>query len=459
MPRETGKQRKARIEPDYFARPDPLARRRRRILTAVLIAIAAALVLAPSWTRDRASPRIFVWNGLASHGELARPHASWEGRCEACHVPWTPINGSRWSPLAAGSREGDRRCASCHDAAPHAKAERPDEVSSCADCHRDHQGRDASLVRLDDATCTRCHADLPSHRRGDGTSSTISPHVSAFPANHPEFRSTPDPGHVAFNHSRHLAPLPVVTPTGDETTRQLVCASCHRPDESGRRMEPVSYDNNCRSCHPLTFDPNLPDRVARHGTQPRELVAELQNLYLAEASRADPARLRRPLPPRPMPGQTADPDAETSLAEAASAKLRAALRELFVRATPGNDPDGSPRDRRGCLLCHDATDLPDGPITAEAVASLTIDPRIPTSWFPRARFDHASHRHLSCDSCHAEAPRSPTAADRLLPARATCAQCHAPAPDRLGHADHSCVECHRYHPVTQKRGRRELSSK
>ena len=36
----------------------------------------------------------------------------------------------------------------------------------CGGCHRDHQGRDFSLVHLADADCTSCHRDLKTHMNG-----------------------------------------------------------------------------------------------------------------------------------------------------------------------------------------------------------------------------------------------------------------------------------------------------
>jgi hypothetical protein len=70
---------------------------------------------------------------------------------------------------------------------------------------------------------------------------------------------------------------------------QLACASCHvlDSDESratsgivgswpigsaGAYMLPVSYASNCRDCHPLTFDPKLPESEVRHRVQPPSVL-------------------------------------------------------------------------------------------------------------------------------------------------------------------------------------------
>src|SRR4051812_45565588 len=111
MPRETSKQRAKRIPLDYYKRPDWL-------LGWKLGLTAAALVLALVWWasglvwNSRGWPRLGDWARLRiSHGRLSRVHATWESRCEACHVDFTPIDGSSWSPtLATDLRAGDKKC-------------------------------------------------------------------------------------------------------------------------------------------------------------------------------------------------------------------------------------------------------------------------------------------------------------------------------------------------------------
>lgn len=163
---ETSKQRKSRIDLHYYRHPDAQSHRRTWLMLLALLLALAWVAAAPIWGRGRdASVRFFQQSRLASKGPLARPHAVWESNCESCHVPFAPVNGSRWSPsLRSGSHAGDDSCRTCHAGPSHHSSQLAQDVPSCAECHRDHRGRDVSLLAMDDAACTSCHRDLKNHR-------------------------------------------------------------------------------------------------------------------------------------------------------------------------------------------------------------------------------------------------------------------------------------------------------
>src|SRR5438128_649526 len=133
MARETGKERRSRIELDYYHRPDPLARWRGRLTLVVILAAATLVAVGSIWSRDRsAGIRIPEPSRLATKGPLAQPHAIWDSECAACHVAFTPINASRWSPsLWSGSRAGDARCKVCHAGPAHHASQRAEDVPAC----------------------------------------------------------------------------------------------------------------------------------------------------------------------------------------------------------------------------------------------------------------------------------------------------------------------------------------
>ncbi len=66
----------------------------------------------------------------------------------------------------------------------------------------------------------------------------------------------------------------------------------------------------------------------------------------------------------------------------------------------------------------------------------------------RAAHDHEAHRELPCARCHARAPSSDSARDRLAPASRTCTPCHtheiaADDPRAISPVDESeCATCH-----------------
>jgi predicted CXXCH cytochrome family protein len=186
-------------------------------------------------------------------------------------------------------------------------AREPTKAANCVACHIEHRGHDA-LVGRDDRLCLQCHQDLSAHRAGAG-SAGFAASIGAFPAGHPEFgrrmvqagvmlpmskaagRSATtaatepkaaDEAWVAnlalkFNHRTHV---------GAESSAKIEsCASCHsttaqavgkvnelplerqNPPQSeltrgggdGRKltareggvMQPVRYEQHCRSCHPI----------------------------------------------------------------------------------------------------------------------------------------------------------------------------------------------------------------
>jgi hypothetical protein len=352
---------------------------------------------------------------------------------------------------------------------------------------------------MDDSVCTACHQDLRGHQEPGAGPLTAAAVVTRFDRDHhPEFTppaGVPGPGarRIKFNHALHLTAgltrengavpftygnLPATDRAryGGAKSRdlkspvQLECRACHQldgeeyargyepfparmvpPRTPGAVMLPVTYESHCRACHPLHFDKNLPGQSVRHGVSPRELVQDLERFYGAEAIRADPALLRRFVPPRPVPGRPA-PAEVTRAGQAAWDKVLSAIKLLFgtVLDEGVRKREGLPAGQRGCLECHELK-TPVQPLTsARAAAELQLEPVVVRSiWFERARFDHTAHRALRCETCHAGAPDSKDNQTLLLPGIAQCTGCHAPPSTRAGRssggAGMACTECHRYH--------------
>jgi predicted CXXCH cytochrome family protein len=492
MARETGKQRRSRIELGYYRARDVHARRRLWLITLALLAAGVWILTAPIWGSGRLTDvRFFQQARLASKGPLARPHAMWETTCEACHVPYTPINGSQWGPSLSGRpQDGGARCKTCHAGPAHHANERIGDVPSCAHCHRDHQGRDTSLLAMNDSVCTRCHGNLAEHRLPDAGPLTLPAAVTSFdPAHHPEFtRSSgaggPESGRIKFSHARHLVPgMPLesggasftfadldtadrsrygwTSGRGLDTPIQLECGSCHQLDGEeyargleprfadlvppripGATMLPVSYENHCRACHPLRFDRNVRDRQVQHARQPRELLEELDRFYASEAVKDDPALLRRFVPPQPIPGAAVPPEVDAAQKAVAEQTLRA-LKLLF-------DSASDRESQTGCVKCHDLKPGASPLVDLEDAGSLEIRPVVAGSlWYESAVFNHAAHRAMECGQCHEKVRESTDLTKELLPGIARCVQCHAPAESPggkpRGGAGVACVECHRYH--------------
>ncbi|MFO0952846.1 MAG: cytochrome c3 family protein [Isosphaeraceae bacterium] len=480
---KTSKLRSVRIPLDYYKKPDFYTRWRNR-----LSVIAAALVLA--WIVTAFWP-----SKLATHGPLARVHATWDEQCEKCHVPFTPINGSGWSAsFVVDSRASDAKCAECHkDAGTHHSNIKEHDEQACASCHIDHRGRDARLSEVADSTCVRCHRDLKDHTKS-GTA-TFAESVTAFGSDvsrHPEFglfKNGPpkDPGRLKFNHKRHMLRgqpndggealkkvadlLPEFQaryrdPAGkDAEGIQLDCASCHRPvgdrtlaaatqstspgaaGRGGAYMARATFESDCVACHPLDYDAKLPP--IRHGLQPAEVYDYLKGAYSAliltgDASGGDTPQAKR----QAVPGRDNTPIARPEAERQIKQKIEQAQRLLL----------GSKR----CAECHyyedekgNVAELPE--VWDEKPKFRIARPNVKDIWLPHARFDHGSHTAVAkCDKCHpqaypTDAKASTVALDVMIPQSGVCRECHTPhstgtaASGATAGAGSNCIECHGYH--------------
>lgn len=432
---ETGKQRAARIPLDYYKQPDRLEKGKRRLLLAGLIVPLALTLL--WWLRGSAGKRPF------SRGPVAAVHAAWNDNCTACHEPFKPISSDNllagWLPQHVAD---NRHCQTCHAGPPHHAHQKPDLV--CSHCHREHRGSDASLVRLDDRACVQCHADLAAHvLSGQATYHTK---VSGFHTDHPPFRQPEDLGRLKFNHQRHLSAgmkLPgggeVFTidklaaadrerySTGQAANQpvQLTCASCHQLEGEagaapgdGAYMRPVSYEQHCKACHPLTLPVNRAGTVVDvpHHLQPDQLRRFLWGVFAEIKAGKNPEPI---LPQKPFPGETAE---QAQKRQKVAGEVVKAERFLYL-------------GRTACGECH-YYEPQAGSVRPKGIKP----PQVSEFWFGHAKFAHSAHRAVNCVECHREAQTSAKNQDVLLPSIEDCRRCHTP-----GRARSDCTECHRYH--------------
>jgi hypothetical protein len=474
----TGKQKAALVPLDYHERPDwP-----KRWLTVAAVGATAVALLACA-----VSGR---WRAATAPGPVHAVHAAWENECTVCHVPFHPSGSDNGlSPWLGARAETDTRCQTCHAGPQHHARQKPEEVAACGTCHREHGGRDASLVALPDRDCTACHANLPAHVAG-GTS-VFTATITRFDRDHPEFsiQATPqqrvplgratDPGRLRFNHQVHLTlglrhDKDDVRPwrlgdirdgqareryrraqpeqlRRDHDPVQLGCAACHQADASelppaagrsvtrgaargpGATMLPVTYENHCQVCHPLTFDPVRPELAIPHGLQPPEVHRFLWGAY-AESTVAEGKRNRPAASDPPRPGQGLSDEEERTRARI-EGRVSAMESELFQQ-----DVARAERyvyaGKTTCGLCHEY----EGGAGARAPARI-VPPAGPEVWYAHAVFSHQAHRAVDCRACHEAAETSTMRDQVLLPGVAICQRCHSPA----GGVRFACTECHRYH--------------
>lgn len=484
---ESTKQRALRIELDHHKRPEPLS------VVKWVLAIGAA-VASMAYAGYVYLPGS---NGQTqfSPGDVSAVHASLNHRCSECHQNFEPIRGDAWSASAGSSQASDARCQECHAGPAHhanISPSSPHGVESCGGCHQDHQGAEASLLRMGDEHCTRCHARLDTvvSERSiqpdiDPVTAFVAAHSQSQPPPHPPFRSLKqDPGTVKFNHALHMTrglPQPSNSGAGRALSQyeqisdkqylaravpewkegltgavQLACSSCHQaeplddqiaagakkgavvsfPPANGAYMAPVNFEQHCGACHTLNVGPRQADSIP-HGLT----AAALEELVLVKLAgkpqskpETDPKKRLESLL-----GKSEEDFIAGQLADKSSAPFIKASEHLTTT----------------CMKCH-AFEKSGSAFTADVAAS-----NIPAAWFKHAKFDHAAHRAVYCLHCHQQATESTRSADVIISGYESCAECHRPvdaAPpasavgQRFQGARSDCVECHTYHagefPVT-----------
>jgi predicted CXXCH cytochrome family protein len=449
----------------------------------------------------------FVGRSSIIAGPLSESHALFARDCSSCHVA---IHGAE-----------NANCESCHQrSAGKGRAYtlgrhyqyKSDDVDrsapkhlelSCAQCHREHQGRNVSLRAVSDNFCTRCHT------------------TGSFGRGHPEFefitKNIPDPSNLKFTHVRHVRE---VMEADSLTDAGRSCAHCHQAEEGGRFFKPVTFAKGCDGCH-LTDGEKTPYIPQRSGGRPGVVsLAEARSsgeqwarywnssdftegggtIRKSPVFHADPwvlynlGRLRREMYPTAEladllrtsselpPGQTKQLYEEalrtleariTPLRASESADVQNEVKGLdamlkLVRARV-EDPYATLDETQFAVTDASlAAGIDEAAYTA-VVDSLTSKcqechvvqratirrPQADQRALVRAEFDHRKHvLHANCLDCHKVIPvaeaiasgeKVPAERDRAeiqnLPAIAQCRECHTrnSAPVR-------CTSCHLFHP-------------
>lgn len=119
------------------------------LLAAVVLALPVILFLAFS-AHDRDEPKSTMlaqafWQHAISPGELSQAHASLENNCASCHTAVKGVDATK--------------CIVCHADNKSLLARQPTafhaEIKSCATCHLEHQGRQASITKMDHVALSR----------------------------------------------------------------------------------------------------------------------------------------------------------------------------------------------------------------------------------------------------------------------------------------------------------------
>lgn len=393
-----------------------LAGHRATAPTAVPPAGAAAAMFRASW----------------NPGPLSNVHRYFANQCGTCHrAPFKAVE--------------DTACLTCHAGigAHIPPAAGPGLVAiaaglaqrRCADCHVEHRGL-FSLVIREGALCVECHRALE-----ETAPAAALRDVGGFPSGHPQFRATvvadaagprlarveigprpmpaDHPG-LVFSHQTHLRPegFPALH------VKALTCRTCHVPEPSAQGFLPITFKGQCQSCHRLRYLLDLPWQEVPHGDD-LAVAGAVEGYYAAKAIKQGIAAAPAAAPqiePRLPGSQPAVAPPPSSAHGWIVEKTQAALAVVF-------------KSKEGCFYCH-------RPAPGAGVFRVA-QVRLLTRFLPMARFDHAAHRAVPCENCHA-ARQSQSSADLLIPGIERCTSCHG-AESAAFKAQSTCISCHAFH--------------
>ena len=468
------------------------AKRGRLTLAVCALTVGVLLLLLCGPARHR-----FINPGPVATHHTGKAFAEWKGAslgvndgCQNCHhaapdgpAGWlhaafrTTPGPFQFGSLAARGEPGmtaiDRQCQSCHDDLNRGKTDavrshvfhQPNvpRDHSCSACHREHRSA-AHMVKPGDAQCLSCHGDAGVMQaafvkgqelaaktpgvfdfrssRGREIFETPRPErgytqvLHSFATDHPEFQlhaaKLADANPLRFNHALHLSDQ--IPPRNGQ---RLDCANCHRPDVSGAYYRKVEFEQSCRVCHSLQFDPRNPQMQLPHGSEAtvKAFLRSLPTQY------ADHGRSVKKLTGIEALAQFVADSMNQLRANRVSGEDME--RQIFLgtdRFAPAASVGASATIGRapfaGCAWCHQVRET--SPANYEVAR-----PNQPERWLIRGNFDHSKHLGVACAKCHDHVAQSRLTADINLPKKATCVECHSPK----GGVASTCSTCHSFHTV------------
>ena len=493
MSEQSGKSKALRIRLDYYKHRGRLDWTRWACVSVALIGSLsyAAFVLIGVFCQFGDSDKSPAnWLAAAAlqinTGPLSKVHAHFEKDCQQCHAE------SAFHPIASDAFKFDiqasldslsQKCQSCHSVRSH--VERIADTActmldqNCAECHRDHQGRNVDLANVASRKCTQCHADL-NRACSDSANLAINPNIGKFSVEShatqlQTFRSLgSDPGRIKFSHAQHLNLGQVktgrrgglqinmlserwrgsYTGVGESNVIQLTCSNCHKLQtpsgqvayeqvsnaasstdvEFSHFYAPVKFDEHCGACHQFTFTGQ------NSAMTPLPHAATREDFRQILSTRLFGGKLNGHLATR---NDVTLGVGESQVEQWVEAELETAVERIYS----------------SCSKCH----IDQTPQRTGLLSSM-----IPQRWLQHGLFDHGVHEKIShCAFCHVipTSEESTVSSTVIIKGPESCTPCHRSAADDshsaswssedrqrlLGNAKQpslasdNCTLCHRYH--------------
>lgn len=355
------------------------------------------------WVRKHFDHVGFYPTQLWLPAQMSSAHSNLGTQCIKCHT----------NPFKAVTND---TCVSCHKSTSQHLADK--QLNSnlftakrCTECHREHQGKDA-LTLKNASVCVVCHGDIKAHHAKSNL-----PNIHDFGKDHPEFKFTVKSNlnqkdlkviekydiekalalsGLKFPHEQHIDLVEVPWDRG--TVKNMTCASCHQPQESGLGFNPIRMQTHCFSCHQdqLEVGSSIFKHRVPHGSVDLLTQSE-KDFYHAQAF------LNKE---------------NMQWVDEQIGKAKSALTGGY-----------------GCDYCHITR-----PPTAEG-SILDMDKvQLTQHWYASAQFPHASHQAYQCKMCH-----SVKDAGNTIPNMKTCLSCHSGQKKVMNKVASSCVTCHQFH--------------
>lgn len=115
------------------------------------------------------------------------------------------------------------------------------QETSCAQCHREHHGKQHDLQAITNQRCQSCHKQQ----------------FDSFEYGHPEFKNYPNAGHrsIAFDHRSHAEKY------FTQKNQSFDCRQCHLDTAKngvvGNVFRSVGFEKACGSCHSIAIQSEL----------------------------------------------------------------------------------------------------------------------------------------------------------------------------------------------------------
>ena len=208
---------------------------KKRYITAI-VAVITILVIWFATLKGSRFTQAATWQSVANPGHLSAAHEHLENNCAACHTPFNGVDASSCIVCHANNESIlQRQPTSFHSS-----------VSTCKECHREHQGIDHHLSEMDHSLLATIGMKHLKAAQPDSEERSRLEHLSH------QFHSGIAP------HSRIStveATLDCYACHANDDTHQSLfgsdCAQCHATDRwtIPEYKHPSAKSNDCSQCH------------------------------------------------------------------------------------------------------------------------------------------------------------------------------------------------------------------